>query len=135
MILVIIRSKVFNFQDSSVGGEAIYTLLRSLALQAVNDTRTRQRTTFLNANIGAAFAIANYFTQLENTIVAAMQMRPLELRQRAANEVKVVKTSIPPVPMSQADVGWSNCYYSMTGVCFDYCGPAVLKTFPDFQMP
>jgi hypothetical protein len=45
MVLVIIRSKLFNVQDSGLGGEAIYTLPRSLALQAVNDTRTRQRTT------------------------------------------------------------------------------------------
>lgn len=134
MVLVLLRSKLFNVQDSGLGGEAIYTLLRSLALQSVNDTRTQQRTTFLNANISAAFAIPNYFMQLESTITAAMRVRSAELQQRAADEVKAVKANIPTTPMAQTDVAWSNYYHSMTGICFDYCGPAVLKSFPGFQM-
>ena len=134
MVLVLIRSKLFNVQDSGLGGEAIYTLLRSLALQSVNDTRTRQRTTFLNANIGAAFAIPTYFAQLENTIATAMRVRSPELQQRAADEVKAVRANVPAPPMVQADTAWSNYYYSMTGICFDYCGPAVLKGFPGFRV-
>jgi hypothetical protein len=134
MVLVIIRSKLFNVQDSGLGGEAIYTLLRSLALQSVNDTRTQQRTTFLNANIGAAFAIPTYFTQFEATIAVAMQVRSPELKQRAAEEVKAVKDSVPKPPMVQANANWSNYYYSMTGICFDYCGPAVLKSYPGFRV-
>jgi hypothetical protein len=134
MVLVIIRSKLFNVQDSGLGGEAIYTLLRSLALQAVNDTRTQNRTVFLNANIGAAFAMPTYFTQLENTISTAMRVRAPELQQRAADEVKSVKTNVPSPPMAQSDIAWSNYYYSMTGICFDYCGPAVLKGFPGFRV-
>ncbi len=134
MVLVLIRSKLFNVQDSGLGGEAIYTLLRSLALQAVNDTKTQQRTAFLNANIAAAFAIPTYFNQLENTIATAMQVRTPELRQRAADEVKAVKTNIPATPMAQDDTAWCNYYFSMTGICFDYCGPAVLKSFAGFRM-
>jgi hypothetical protein len=134
MVLVIIRSKLFNVHDSGLGGEAIYTLLRSLALQSVNDTRTQQRTAFLNTNIDAAFAIPTYFTQLENTIAAAMRVRSTELQQRAADEVRAVKANVPALPVDQTNAAWSNYYYSMTGICFDYCGPAVLRSFPGFRV-
>lgn len=56
-VLILLRSRLFNIQDSGFGGEAIYTLLRSLALQAVNDYRTRQRDGFLDLNVNAAFAM------------------------------------------------------------------------------
>jgi hypothetical protein len=133
MVLVLIRSKLFNVQESGLGGEVIYTLLRTLSLQSVNDTRTRQRNTFLNANFDAAFAIPNYFTQLEATITAAMQTRPLEIKQRAADELKAVKANAPAPPMDKANPAWGDFYHSMTGICFDYCGPAVLKTYPGFH--
>ena len=133
MVLVIIRSKLFNFQESGLGGEVIYTLLRSLALQSVNDTRTRQRTKFLNVNFEAAFAIATYFSQLETTIAASMQTRSPELRQRAADEVRAVKANAPSAPMDKTNPVWDDFYRSMTGICFDYCGPAVLKGYPGFR--
>lgn len=134
MVLVIIRSKLFNVQDSGLGGEAIYTELRSLALQSVNDTRTQQRTAFLNLNTNAAFAIPTYFVQLEATITAAMMTKTPELKQRAKDEIKAVRANMPATPMSSADPAWQNYYLSMTGICFDYCGPTILNTYPGFQM-
>lgn len=131
-VLVILRSKLFNVQDSGLGGEAIYTLLRSLALQSVNDARTQQRNAFLNANIDAAFNIPTYFTQLENTITASMQTKPAELKQRAADEIRAVRGNAPAPPMDRANEEWCIYYYSMTGICFDYCGPSVLRGLPDF---
>jgi energy-converting hydrogenase Eha subunit C len=132
MVLVIIRSKLFNVQDSGFGAEAIYTLLRSLALQSVNDTRTQQRNAFLNANIAAAFAIQDYFTQLENTINQSMKTKSAELKQRYMDEVRSVKANVPGPPIDQGNAQWRNYYYSMTGICFDYCSPSVLKGLPGF---
>jgi hypothetical protein len=134
-VLVIIRSKLFNIKDSGFGGEAIYTLLRSLAIQSVTDKHAQNRTKFLNTNISAAFAIPTYFTQLESSITVAMMPRSPELKQRASDELKAVKASAPTAPMAQTDVTWSNYYYSMTGICYDYCGPGVLKTYAGFRMP
>jgi hypothetical protein len=133
MVLVIMRSKLFNFQESGVGGEVIYTLLRSLALQSVNNTRTQQRPKSLNANFDPAFAIPTYFSQLEATIAASMQTRSPELRQRAADEVRAVKANAPAPPMDKTNPVWDDFYRSMTGICFDYCGPAVLKGYPGFR--
>jgi hypothetical protein len=94
MVLVIIRSKLFNVQDSGLGGEAIYTLPRSLALQAVNDTRTRQRTTFLYEYCRGIcdsdlFHPARKHHRRGNACPvarAAMRVRSPELQQRATDE-------------------------------------------------
>jgi hypothetical protein len=134
MVLVLIRRKLLNVQESGLGGDAIYTLLRCLAPQAVNDARRRQRIGFLNRNLAAAFAIPNYFNQIENSITAAMHVRSPELQQRATEELKAVKTNRPASPMDANDPVWINYHDSMTGVCFDCCATSVLRGFPGFRV-
>jgi hypothetical protein len=134
MVLVIIRSKLFNTQDSGFGGEAVYTLLRSLAIQAVNDSRTKQRNRFLNLNIGAAFAIPTYFDELEDQIKASIAARSPEYRTRVEEEMAAVKSQRPPPPMTKDDPAWNVYYRAFTGICFDYCGPKILSEFPGFRM-
>jgi hypothetical protein len=94
-VLVLLRSKLFNIQESGFGGEAIYTLLRSVAMQAVNDYRTRQRDRFLDLNIDAAFAIPNYFFRLQHQIDASLTTRPPEYQKRVRDEITAVKPNAP----------------------------------------
>ena len=62
MVIVLIRSKLLKIQESQVrGGEAVYNaaaIARHSRLR--NDSRTKQRSKFLDRNIGAAFAIPTY---------------------------------------------------------------------------
>ena len=134
MVLVLIRSKLFNIQDSGFGGEAVYTQPRSLAIQAVNDSRTKQRNKFLNLNIGAAFAIPTYFAQLEEQIKASIAARSPEYQKRVGDQMAAVKSQQPPAPMAQNDPAWDVYYRAFTGICFDYCGPTILSEFPGFRL-
>ena len=133
-VLVLLRSKLFNIQDSGFGGEAVYTLLRSLAMQAVNDYRTRKRDRFLDLNINAAFAIPTYFFRLQHQIEASLTTRPPEYQKRVRDEIVAVRPNAPRSPMNRNDPDWENYYRSFTGICFDYCGPRILSTFPGFRM-
>jgi hypothetical protein len=133
-VLILLRSKLFNIQDSGFGGEAIYILLRSLAMQAVNDYRTTQRDQFLDLNIDAAFAIPNYFFRLQHQIDASSITRPAEYQTRVRDEIAAVRPNAPTARMSRNDPDWENYYRSYTGICFDYCGPKILSTFPGFRM-
>jgi hypothetical protein len=133
-VLVLLRSRLFNIQDSGFGGEAIYTLLRSLAIQAVNDYRTRQRDRFLDLNINAAFALPNYFFRVQHQIDGSIASRPPEYQKRVRDEIAAVKPNAPTTQMKRDDPGWENYYRSYTGICFDYCGPKILSTLPGFKM-
>jgi hypothetical protein len=133
-VLILLRSRLFNIQDSGFGGEAIYTLLRSLAIQAVNDYRTRQRDRFLDLNIDAAFAMPTYFFRLQHQIDGPIASRPAEYQKRVRDEIAAVRPSAPTTVMSRNDPDWENYYRSYTGICFDYCGPKILSTLPGFRM-
>jgi hypothetical protein len=133
-VLILLRSRLFNIQDSGFGGEAIYTLLRSLAIQAVNDYRTRQRDGFLDLNINAAFAMPTYFFRLQHQIDGSIASRPPEYQKRVRDEIAAVRPNAPTTPMRRDDADWENYYRSYTGICFDYCGPNILSTLPGFRM-
>jgi hypothetical protein len=133
-VLILLRSKLFNIQDSGFGGEFIYTLLRSLAIQEVNDYRTRQRDRFLDLNIDAAFAIRNYFFRLQHQINASIASRPPDYQKRVQDEIAAVMRNAPTTPIGRSDADWENYYRSYTGICVDYCGANILSTFPGFRM-
>jgi hypothetical protein len=133
-VLILFRSKLFNIQDSGFGGEAIYTLLRSLAIQAVNDYSTRQRDRFLDLNIDAAFLLPNCFFRLQQTIDRSIESRSPEYQNRVRDRIAAVIPTAPKSQMSRNDPDWENYYRSYSGICFDYCGPKILSTFPSFRM-
>jgi hypothetical protein len=103
-VLVLLRSKLFNIQDSGFGGEFIYTLLRSLAMQAVNDHRTMQRDRFLDLNIDAAFAIPGYFFRLQRQMDASLATRPPDYQKRVRDEIAAVRPNAPRTPMNRNDL-------------------------------
>jgi hypothetical protein len=131
-VLVLLRSRLFNMGNTGFGGEAVFTLFRDLAIQSVNDRRTIYRDRFLTQNAAAAFAIPNYFTNLEALINNSILARAPEYRQRAKDEMKEVKSGQPTTPLSQTDPLWDAYYRAMTGICYDYCGPEVLQAMNGF---
>jgi hypothetical protein len=100
----------------------------------VNDSRTKQRNKFLNLNIGAAFAMPTYFTQLEEQIKSSIAARSPGYQKRVEDQMAAVKSQQPPAPMVQNDPAWDVYYRAFTGICFDYCGPAILSDFPGFRL-
>jgi len=133
-VLVLLRSKLFNIQDTEIGGELVYTRLRSLALQAVNDHRTRGRNRFLTANINAAFAIPTYFTQLEAQIASSIAARSRDYQKRVRDQITASKRHQPREPMDKNNPSWEIYYRSLTGICFDYCGPKILLDLDGFRL-
>src|SRR5207249_4190821 len=115
-VLILLRSKLFNIQDSGFGGEAVYMLLRSLAMQAVNDYRTRQRDRFLDLNIDAAFAIPTYFLRLQGQINASLRTRPPDYQKRVRDEIAAVTSKVPTSPMDRNNPYWEDFYRSYTGI-------------------
>lgn len=133
-VLVLLRSRLFNTQDSGFGGEAIYTLLRSLAIQSVNDYATRQRDRFLDLNIDAAFALGViYFLRLQGTIERSIASRAPEYQSRVRDQIAAVTSTAPKTQMNHNDPDWESFYRAYTGICFDYCGPKILSTYPGFR--
>ena len=82
---------------------------------------------FLNRNINTAFQAPAYFMQLEGAITACMLVALPELRQRADEELKAVKVGRPTTTQSRTNQDWQDYYYALTGICFDYCGPQVMR--------
>jgi hypothetical protein len=131
-VLVLLRSRLFNMGNTGFGGEAVFTLFRDLAIQSVNDRRTIYRDRFLTQNSAAAFAIANYFINLEALINNSILARAPEYQQRAKDELKLVKSGVPGTPVSRTDPLWDAYYRAMTGICYDYRGPEVLQAMNGF---
>lgn len=133
MILALLRSKLFNIHTTGVGGDAIYTQLRALTVQSLNDWRTYYRTKFLDRNINAAFALPNYFDQVESLVSSSISARSAPFQKLVRNQLRTIKSKAPNTPMSQNDPPWDTYYRSFTSVCYDYCGPTVLISLQGFQ--
>ena len=131
-ILVLLRSKLFNAGNSGFGGEAIYTFFRDIVTASVNARHGIYRNRFLTQNEAAAFAMMNYFTNLEAEINRSITYCKPEYQQKAKDELKAVKSGQPTTAASQADPLWDAYYRAMTGICYDYCGPEVLQAMTGF---
>lgn len=134
-VLILIRSKLFNIQDSPFGGDYLYQLGRDTAIQDVNAKWTIVRSLFQNRNISAALGHPQFEPTVLALINANIQARPQAFRDRVKNDITTVTGNRPPAPFGAADAAWVVYYRALIGVALDACGPDVVATMTGFQWP
>jgi len=129
MTLVIIRSKVLDIKNASVGFEYIYTEVRFRALVRGFTEWGSWRNEFISAKRNAAFAYPNYFSDLEIQLddAAKLEDQPSETGRALAE----VGTHKPPMPVDS--VTWDLYYRTLTRLALDTLGPAAFKHMPGFK--
>jgi hypothetical protein len=134
MFLILIRLRIFDTHKSGFGPDWFYVIVRDVASQAFVDAQARARVRFLNNNLQAAFAIANYFGDVESLIDKSIRTRPTPYRRSVSQQLNAALKKAPlqgkPDPNDRA---WQTYYRSLTGICYDACGPRILRDMPGFK--
>jgi hypothetical protein len=115
--LVLIRLRIFDTQKSGFGPDWLYLFVRDVASQAFVDAQARARVRFLNNNLEAAFAIANYFGDVESLINKSIMTRPMLYRRSVSRQLNAALKKAPSQGKpDSSDPSWQTYYRSMTGI-------------------
>jgi len=131
-VLVLIRSKLFNVQDSPFGGDYLYQLGRETAIQDVNVKWTKVRTRFQNDHISLALRDPQFEAKVVPLITANIRARPAAFQSRVSAEVSAVMGNRPTTIFSPTDPAWDIYYRALIGVALDASGPAALAALEGF---
>ncbi len=131
-VLVLLRSKLFNIQDSPFGGDYLYVLARDAAIQKVDGRWTALRAKFQYDNVGVALADPHFEMQVSSLIEQNITSRPDPSQKRAKAALDTVIGKRPASPF-EAGGAWKTYYQALIGVALDACGPSVVRTLPGFR--
>lgn len=128
LTLAIIRSKLLDLKNAPVGLEYIYTEGRLRALVPGFTSWSSWRNKFIADRKAAAFAYANYFTDLDGKLddAAKLETEPSETT-RALAEVRQSRPAPPVAPDT-----WDLYYRTLTRLALDTLGPAAFRGMPGF---
>lgn len=133
MFLVLIRLRLFDTGRAGFGLDWLYVWLRDLVLQSFVDLRARARVRFLNENFQAAFAAGSYFKDVESLVRSSISSRPAPYRQRVSKQMNAAMAKVPAGVADANDPAWETFYRSLTGICYDACGPHILRDIPGIR--
>ena len=132
-VLILLRSKVFNIQDSSFGGDYLYQLARDSAIHDVNSKWTIVRGRFQNLNIDAALQDRQFEANATALIAANIRARPNNIQVRINETLIGVTENRPVVPFKASSPPWIVYYRALIGVALDGCGASAVRALPGFR--
>jgi len=130
LVLVLIRSKLFQFQGSDVGGEFFYNLGSQKALNSVVLRWLEWRDAFVEQILSRTFSDPNYDTTMFGFMRAIAQVTAdASYRSDIESQIQQIQQAKPPTPLSAADPGWQLYHRTVTRMTLEICGTRPFKTY------
>lgn len=129
LVLVLIRSKLFQLQGADVGGEFFYNLGRERAIISVVVNWIQWRDAFVAKILPRAFATADYDKTMINYMKAiANEITDGEYRASVESQIRQVEQGKPGTPAPDAaDSLWQTYYKTITRMTLEICGRRPFK--------
>lgn len=123
LILVLIRSKLFQLQGADVGGEFFYNLGRERAIISVVVNWIQWRDGFVEAVLPKAFTVADYDrTMLGFMKAVANEIADGDYRASVESQIRQVEQGKPTTAPSTGDPAWQTYYKAITRMTLEVCG-------------
>lgn len=129
-VLILLRSKLFNIQDSPIGGEYLYQEGSNAAIRSVHEAWTRTRSSFIGNNLAAVMADPGLEVRLKGFIDQAIRAAPPELVKRVNTDFDTLSRKRPNHAFSDINRDWEEYHRALIGWVLDACGPSALKAMP-----
>ena len=128
MVLVLIRSKLFQLQGGDVGGEFFYNLGREKALGSVILRWLEWRDEFIARVLPATFTTANYDdTMLDRMKAIAAAASDAEYRAKVEAQIREIEGAKPATPVNSSDPAWILYHRTLTRMTLEVCGRRPFK--------
>jgi hypothetical protein len=135
LVLVLIRSKLFQVQGVDVGGEYFYNRGREKALNSVILHWLDWRDAFVAQNLDRTFSIPDFdVSMLDRMKAIAAQAVDAEYRANVEAQIRQIESAKPPTAVDNADPAWRIYHRTVTRMTLEVCGRQPFKGL-NFQFP
>jgi hypothetical protein len=130
LVLVLIRSKLFQLQGADVGGEFFYNLGSQKALNSVVLRWIEWRDAFVNEVLPKTFAQPNYDTvMLDFMKEIARVTTDASYRSTIEAQIKQLEQAKPAGAPVAADRAWQLYHKAITRMTLEVCGTRPFKNY------
>jgi hypothetical protein len=128
LVLVLIRSKLFQLQGTDVGGEFFYNLGSQKAINSIVLRWMEWRDAFIDRILPKTYAVENYDTTMLGKMreIAAVTV-DAKYRSEIEAQVQQIEQSKPSSAVSAADREWQRYHRTITRMTLEVCGMRPLK--------
>jgi hypothetical protein len=128
LVLVLIRSKLFQMQGADVGGEFFYNLGSQKAINSVVLRWVEWRDAFIEGVLPKTYSFANFDVAMLGYIKEiAAATTDAKYRSDIESQIKQIEGSKPGTPISAADPNWERYYRTITRMTLEVCGTRPLR--------
>jgi len=130
LILVLIRSKLFQLQGADVGGEFFYNLGSQKALNSIVMRWLEWRDSFVAKVLPRTFTDPSYDTKIIGFMrgIAAVT-NDASYRSTIESQIKEIENSKPQTPISSVDPLWMTYHRVITRMGLEVCGKRPFRTY------
>lgn len=125
-VLILLRSKFLNIQDSPFGGDRLYRFFQENAVQDVADRWSQTKKAFKSKNTAGALADPTFEQDVSGDLSRWIQNRPPALQAYVNNGRQTLSGNRPAGAFNAADPVWQTYYRALLDLAFDAAGPAQL---------
>ncbi len=126
-VLILLRSKLFNIQDSPFGGDFLYRFFQTNAVQDVNRKWFAMKKRFKEQTIDAALEISTFKADIDAAVAIWIENRPQKLKDSIDDKLKHLRSKRPTAVFAAADPAWKVHYLGLIDVALDAGGPVELR--------
>lgn len=129
LVLVLIRSRLFQFQGTDIGGEFFYSEARVRAIKAVILRWSQFREQFLSRHLDRTFAVPDYADKVLDRLSLVMQGADDDYRRSIESQIAAIRNDAPKTPANPDDPLWRTYHRAVTGLALTNCGAKALEDF------
>lgn len=121
-ILVLIRSKLFQFQGANFGGDYFYSEARTHVLATVMLNWANWRTAFIDRNMNRTFLVNDYAPIMIEKIRDVTAVADPDFQLKNTPQIEKLEGSAPAQPMNAATPAWKSYHKAITSLALSTCG-------------
>jgi len=128
LVLVLIRSKLFQLQGTDVGGEFFYNLGSQKAINSIVLRWMEWRDAFIDRILPKTYAVANYDAiMLEKMREIAAVTTDAKYRSDLEAQIQQIAQSRPAGNANAGDAQWQRYHRTITRMTLEVCGTRPLR--------
>jgi hypothetical protein len=128
LVLVLIRSKLFQLQGADIGGEFFYNLGSQKAINSIVLRWIEWSNAFVQRILPKTYADPNFdVTMLAYMKAIAAAAADAKYRSDTESQIQQIERSKPSGEVSSADPNWQRYYRTITRMTLEVCGTRPLR--------
>ena len=130
LVLVLIRSKIFQLQGADVGGEFFYNLGSQKAINSIVLRWIEWRDAFVERVLPRTYLDPNFdATMLGFMRAIAAAASDAKYRSDVESQIQQIEQSKPTGSVNSADPNWQRYHRTITRMTLEVCGVRPLKNY------